>query len=103
MTNESYSDLREHLRAPAGNGSEKAWSQVTSWVDGVARVETHGEADHQDSKAHGEGLQALGDGVVVGVHNSQDTHYQSCSTNGLQGGTQKGSQTVVIFSQTINS
>lgn len=88
MTSESCSDLREHLRAPACNGGEEAWSQVTCWVDGIAGVEAHGQANHQDSKAHGEGLQALGDGVVVGVHNSQDAHYQSSSANGLQGGTQ---------------
>lgn len=98
MTSESCSDLREHLWAPAGNGSEEARSQVTRWVDSVAGVETHGEADHQNSKAHSEGLQALGDGVVVGVHNSQDTHYQSCSANGLQGGEQKGVEAVVIES-----
>ena len=97
MANESCTDLREHLRAPAGYGSEEARSQVTCRVDGIAGVKTHGEADDQDDEAHGEGLQALGDGVIVRVHDGQDAYNQSCCANGLQGGMQQSNQTLKLI------
>lgn len=65
---------REDFGAPASNGSEKAGAKVPSRVDCIARVEAHGSANDQDHKAHGEGLQASGDRVVVGVNNGQHTH-----------------------------
>lgn len=65
---------REDFRAPSSNGSEKARAEVPSRVDSIARVEAHGGANDQDHKAYGEGLQASGDRVVVGVNNGQHTH-----------------------------
>ena len=66
---------REHAAAPARQRREEAWPQVPGGVHGIARVEAHGEADHQHHQAHREGLQARRDRAVVGVHDGQDTHH----------------------------
>lgn len=65
---------REDFRAPACDGGEETGAEVSGRVDGIAGVEAHGSANDQDHQAHGEGLQASGDRVVVGVHNGQHTH-----------------------------
>lgn len=65
---------REDFRAPASNSGEKARTKVPGGVDSITRVETHGSADNQDHQAHGEGLQATGHRVVVGINNGQHTH-----------------------------
>lgn len=77
---------REDFGAPASNGGEKAGTKVPGGIDGVARVETHGGADNQDHQAHSEGLQASGDGVVVGVNNGQHTHDEGGGANELGSG-----------------
>lgn len=74
---------REDFGAPASNSGEKAGAEVPGRVDGVARVEAHGGADDQDHQAHSEGLQASGDGVVVGVNNGQHTHDEGSCANEL--------------------
>lgn len=77
---------REDFRAPASNGGEKARAEVPGRIDSIARVETHGSADNEDHQAHGEGLQATGDRVVVGVNNGQHTHDEGCCANELGNG-----------------
>ena len=62
--------LREHLTPPASQSSEKTWADVSGRIDGIARIKAHRQADDQNDKPHGEGLQPLGDGVVVWIHNS---------------------------------
>ena len=49
--------LREDFTAPAGNGGEYSWREVTRWVDGVTTVHTErhaysgdGETDEQRGK-----------------------------------------------------
>jgi len=68
--------LRENFAAPPGDGGEKTWSEVSGGIDGIAGVEAHRQADDQNHKSHSEGLQSLGDGVVVWIHNSQNAHDQ---------------------------
>lgn len=75
--------LRKHLWSPSCDGGEQTRPQVTSRVDGIAGVEAHGQADDQDGKANGEGLQALRNGVVMGVHYGQDADDQGSGANGL--------------------
>lgn len=77
---------REDFRAPARDGSEEAGPEVPGGVDGITRVEAHGGADDQDHQAHGEGLQASGDGVVVGVHDGQHTHNEGGRADELEKG-----------------
>lgn len=84
------SNSPEDLHAPARHGSENTWAQVPGWVDSIARVEAHGQADDQDYEAHGEGLESLGDGVVVRIHNGQDAYDQGCRSDELYGGRMGG-------------
>lgn len=86
---EAWAHLRENFWTPASNSSENTWSQVSGRVDSVTRVETHWQSNDQNHKSHSEGLQALGDGVVIRIHNCQDTHDQCCRANDLwEGNTQ---------------
>lgn len=76
-------DSRKNVCAPASHSGEDAWSQVPGRVDGIAGVEAHRQSNDQDHEAHGEGLQAWRNRVVVWVHNSQDTHDQRRCANDL--------------------
>lgn len=67
-------DLREDASSPACYRSEESRAEVSGWVDGVAGVKAHRQADDQDHEAHSEGLQSLRDGVVVRIHDSQDAN-----------------------------
>lgn len=73
-------DLREDTRPPACDRCEEPWAEVSGWVDSVARVKAHGQANDQNHEADSEGLQSLRDGVVVRIHDSQDANYErGCS------------------------
>lgn len=75
-----FVDLREDTGSPACYRCEDSWAEVSGWVDGVAGVKAHGQANDQNHKANGEGLQSLRDGVVVRIHDSQDANYErGCS------------------------
>lgn len=76
--------LRENFNAPPGHGSENTWSEVSGRIDSITWVEAHRQANDQNHKSHSEGLQPLRYGVVVRVHNSQDTDYKSCCANYLE-------------------
>ena len=77
-------DSRENLSAPACKCREGARSEVPGWVDGVARVEAHRQADDQHHKAYGEGLQALRDRIVVWIDYGQDAYDQRRRPNNLR-------------------
>lgn len=76
--------LPEHISAPASNGCEETRSKVPGRVDSIAGVEAHGGSNNEDNKANCESLQPGGDGVVVGINNSQDTNNQGGSANELE-------------------
>lgn len=76
--------LPEHISAPASNGCEETRPKVPGRVDSIAGVEAHGGSNNEDNKANCESLQPGGDGVVVGINNSQDTNNQGGSANELE-------------------
>lgn len=69
-----FVDLREDAGSPACHGCEDSRAEVSGWVDGVARVEAHRQANDQNHEANSEGLQSLRDGVVVRIHDGQDAN-----------------------------
>ena len=75
--------LRENCAAPASHSGENTWPDVSGRVDSIARVEAHRQSNDQNHKSHSEGLQTLGDGVVVWIHNSQNTNNECCCANNL--------------------
>lgn len=76
--------LRENAGAPPGYWCKKPWPKVPGGVDSIARVEAHGQPNNQNHKPHGEGLQALRDGVVVGIHDSQNANDERCCADDLR-------------------
>lgn len=76
--------LRENVKAPPSHWCKKTWPKVPGRVNGVARVEAHGQSNDQNHKAHSEGLQSLGDGVVVGIHDSQNANNKRRCANDLR-------------------
>lgn len=77
-------DSRENLPAPACKSREDARSEVPGWVDGVARVEAHRQADDQHHEAYSERLQAWRDQTVVWINYGQDAHDQRRRPNDLR-------------------
>lgn len=89
-----YLHLRENVGTPPGHCCKKTWPEVPGGVNSIAGVEAHGQSNDQNHKAHSEGLQSLGDGIVVGIHDSQNANNERCGANDLRS---KASQ-----SQTVN-
>lgn len=77
-------DSHENLPAPACKSREDAWPEVPGWVDGVARVEAHRQADDQHHEAYSEGLQAWRDRTVAWIDYGQDAHDQRRRPNDLR-------------------
>lgn len=75
--------LRENTGSPASHSGEKSRAKISGRVNSVAGVEAHRQADDQDHKSNSEGLQSLGDGVVVWIHDSQDANYECSCANDL--------------------
>lgn len=76
--------LRENTGSPASHSGEKSRAKVSGGVNGVAGIEAHRQADDQDHKSNSEGLQSLGDGVVVWIHDSQDADDECSCANDLR-------------------
>lgn len=75
---------RENFSTPACKSCEDARSQVPGWVDSIARVEAHRQANDQHHEAYSEWLQTSWDWIVVGVNYGQDAHDQCSCSNHLR-------------------
>lgn len=77
-------NLRENVGAPPSYRCKNTGPKVPGGVNGITRVEAHGQSNDQNHKAHSEGLQSLGDGVVVGIHDSQNANDERRRANDLR-------------------
>lgn len=75
--------LRKDFTPPSSHSGKNTWSEVSGRIDSIARIKAHSQSNDQNHKPYSEGLQALGDGVVVWIHNSQNTDNQRCCANDL--------------------
>ena len=76
--------LPEYIHAPPGYSCEQPWAEVSSWVDWIAAVKTHGHPNSHDDQADAQGLHAFWGTNIPPVSDGQDAQDQSSSCNHLK-------------------
>lgn len=83
FTMKKKKNSRENLKSPSRYSSEEARSKVPGGVDGVASIESHGQADDGHHQANGESFPPRQDWIIVRVYDGEDTDNQCCGSDNL--------------------
>lgn len=76
--------LPENFHAPSSQSCEETGAKVSSRVDWIATVQTHGHSNACDDQANAQRLHALWSANILPVSDSQDAYDQCSGCNYLK-------------------